>query len=97
MNYLVLYIRPFSFKDDQGKQLEGATVHYLDPQALPLEGEVGCPPFQATVSLEASKGFQKAPAFYDLDFRKRRTSKGKQEAVLVGGKYLADFSFEAVN
>lgn len=43
MTYLVIHVRPYSFRDDGNKLVEGASITYLDLDNEPDEGEKGHP------------------------------------------------------
>lgn len=86
MSYLVLHVRPYNFTTDDGKQLRGASVTYLDLENPPERGEVGHAPLTMSVGEELVGSFREAPAFYDLDFRHRRGKGGKPVLVLAGAQ-----------
>ena len=86
MSYLVLHVRPYDFTTEDGKQLRGASVTYLDLQNPPEGGEVGHAPLTMSVGEELVSNFREAPAFYDLDFRHRRGKGGKPQLVLAGAE-----------
>lgn len=84
MSYLVLHVRPYDFTTDDGKQLRGASVTYLDLSSPTERGEVGHAPLTMSVGEELVSSFNQAPALYDLDFRHRRGKGGKPVLVLAG-------------
>lgn len=86
MSYLVLHVRPYDFTTDEGKQLRGATVTYLDLDSPTEAGEVGHAPLNMSVGEELVNSFGQAPGFYDLDFRHRRGKGGKPVLVLAGAQ-----------
>lgn len=92
MSYLVLHVRPYDFTTDDGKQLRGASVTYLDLEAPTEPGEVGHAPLTMSVGEELVPKFGQAPALYDLDFRHRRGKGGKPVLVLAGARAVRPVS-----
>ena len=88
MSYLVLHVRPYDFTTNDGKQLRGASVTYLDLSSPTERGEVGHAPLTMSVGEELVSSFTQAPALYDLDFRHRRGKGGKPVLVLAGAKAI---------
>ena len=86
MSYLVLHVRSYDFQADDGKQVRGATVTYLDLSAPIEPGEVGRPPLSMSVPAEVAASFREAPALYAMDFRQRRGKGGKPVLTLAGAE-----------
>lgn len=84
MSFLVLHVRPFSFRDDKNKLVEGASVTYLDPHNDTDEGEKGYAPLTITASLDVVKDFLQVPGHYQMEFRQRRGAKGRPTISLTG-------------
>jgi hypothetical protein len=87
MTYLVLHVRPYSFKDDSGRQVEGTTVTYLDVSMEPYGDELGYAPLQLSAPPELGQRFTRVPGFYQLDFRQRRGKGGKPTISLAGATF----------
>ncbi len=81
MNYLVLNVREYSFKADDGKRVEGATVTYIDPTSEPSEGEKGFAPLSISATLDQSRTFTAVPGYYDMSFGQRRGAKGRPQII----------------
>lgn len=98
MNYLVLHVRPYSFRDDNNKLVEGASVTYLDLTNEPDEGEKGFAPLTITASTDKTKSFTEVPGYYELGFSQRRGAKGRPQIVFDRAKLVmgADFGLEVL-
>lgn len=81
MNYLVLHTRPYSFKDDDGRLVEGATITYLDLDNEPDQSEQGFAPLQISATLDQLRDFTSVPGFYNMNFRQARGAKGRPRLV----------------
>lgn len=98
MNYLVLHVRPYSFRDDNNRLVEGASVTYLDLTNEPDEGEKGFAPLTITAPTEKAKSFTEVPGYYDLNFSQRRGAKGRPQIVFDRAKLImgAEFKLETL-
>lgn len=94
MNYLVLNVREYSFKDDNGKRVEGATVTYLDLSNEPGEGEKGYAPLSISATPEKSRDFTEVPGYYDLSFSQRRGAKGRPQIVFDRARLVSAVDFD---
>ncbi len=96
MNFLVLNVREYSFKDDAGKRVEGATITYLDLSNEPDENEKGFAPLTVSASSEKARDFTTVPGYYDLSFTQRRGAKGRAQIVFDRARLVAavDFGLE---
>lgn len=74
---LVLYVRPYNFKDEAGRALEGVTVYYLNNSSTadPNSG-FGYQPLKANVV--NMDGISTVPGIYQANFTPFGTSKGLQ-------------------
>lgn len=92
MRCLVLGARRYSFSDDEGKRVEGATVHYLTLDSelggITDHDQVGELPMQVRAPLAVFEDLREAPAYYDLDFRQRPGPRGRPTLQLAGLSYL---------
>lgn len=86
MSYLVLHVRPYDFTAEDGKQVRGASVTYLDMTGPVENGELGHAPLTMSVPDEVARDFREAPALYELDFRHRRGKGGRPVLVLAGAQ-----------
>lgn len=89
MSYLVLHVRPYDFTADDGKQVRGSSVTYLDLGGPSEPGELGHAPLTMSVPDEVARDFREAPALYDLDFRQRRGKGGRPTLTLAGARLVA--------
>lgn len=93
--YVVLGVRRYSFRNEQGQQVEGMRVTYLDA----LEDSTNAKGFSPlTIGCDNSRWneFSRVPGMYDLDFRQRPDSKGKPVLVLGESRFLQDVAFDEV-
>ncbi len=93
MNYLVLNVREYSFKDDSGKKVEGATVTYLDLSNEPSDGEKGYAPLSISASSDKVRDFTEVPGYYDLSFSQRRGAKGRPQIVFDRARLVLGVNF----
>jgi hypothetical protein len=77
VNFLVLNVREYNFKDDDGKTVEGATVTYIDLTSVPEEGEKGQPVLQLSATRDQAHDFTTVPGMYEMSFTQRRGARGK--------------------
>ena len=87
MTYLVIHVRPYSFRDDGNKLVEGASITYLDLDNEPDEGEKGHPPLTITAPLDVAKDFIQVPGHYEMEFKQRRGAKGRPTISLTGATF----------
>ncbi len=98
MNYLVLNVRDYNFKDDSGKVVEGSSVTYLDLTSQPGEGEKGFAPLTISATPDKARGFTEVPGYYEMTFTQRRGAKGRPQIVFDRADLvmLADLSLEVL-
>jgi hypothetical protein len=89
VNYFVLHVRPYSFRDDSNRLVEGASVTYLDLTNEPDEGEKGFAPLTISASPEKLKAFTEVPGYYELNFSQRRGAKGRPQIVFDRARLVA--------
>jgi len=88
---LLLAAKRYSFKNDQGEQVEGTTLHYLDIEGGPSNeaSRVGFEPLTITAPLEVFESVQEVPALYSLDWRQRPGKNGRPTLSVTGLKWLS--------
>jgi len=88
VSYLVLSVRPYSFEADDGRNLSGASVTYVDLEAetRPEDGS-GYAPLTISAPTRVASDFSKVPGLYDLHFTQRR-GKGGRPVLALGGATL---------
>ncbi len=92
MRCLVLGARRYSFKSDDGDQVEGAKLHYLTLDAIEGEdagddqrGEI---PFEVSAPFTVFDQLGEVPAYYDVDFRQRPGRGGRPTLQAAGVSYM---------
>ncbi len=95
MNYLVLNVREYSFKDDNDKRVEGATITYLDLSNEPDEGEKGFAPLSISGTLEKVRDFTEVPGYYEMNFTQRRGAKNRATLVFDRARLVAPAQLDA--
>lgn len=93
MNYLVLHARPYSFQDDNGRAVEGATITYLDLDNEPEQGEKGFAPLNISATLDQLREFSTVPGFYDMSFKQVRGAKGRPRLVFTRAALVQTVDF----
>ncbi len=89
MNFLVLNVRPYSFEADDGRQITGASVTYVDLEAGAVgapstDGELGLAPLTISAPERVVRDFDTVPGLYQLHFTHRRGKGGKPQLALGG-------------
>ncbi len=97
MRCLVLGARRYSFRDDGGARVEGATLHYLtlDGDQVGDDDQVGEIPMQVSTPLAVFQDVARVPAFYDVDFRQRPGRGGRPTLQAAGVSYSGPASLGA--
>lgn len=97
MRCLVLGARRYSFRDDGGQRVEGATLHYLtlDGEDHADEDQRGEIPMQVSAPLAVYQDVARVPAFYDVDFRQRPGRGGRPTLQAAGVSYQGPASLGA--
>ncbi len=96
MSYLVLHVRPFDFSGEDGRQISGSSITYVDLRAEQEPGELGRPPLTISVTTQAASAFRQVPGLYELDFRQRRGKAGKPVLTLAGGELKQAVKFDSL-
>lgn len=86
--YVALGYKGYDFKNDNGEQLKGATLFYLD-EALEQGLMRGFVPFQVTVDLDVAQNIKGFPCSCDIEFKRVPNSKGKAVEVFKSFEYIA--------
>lgn len=97
MSFLVLNVRSYSFKDEEKRTVEGATITYLDLDNEPEEGEKGIAPLSISATLDQAHDFTTVPGLYDLQFKHRRGAQGKTRVVFHSATLRQAVNFPRVS
>jgi hypothetical protein len=84
---LVLGARRYSF-EDEGRTVEGVSVHYLDEDFEPNTEEKGQLPFKISAPLSVFDQLNQLPGVYEVDIRRRPGRGGRPSDQVVGVSYL---------
>lgn len=84
---VVLHVRAYDFKDDDGQSVKGATVAYLTGDRETGTDRLGYPVLSISAQPEILSQFQAVPGLYDLDFKQRPGKNGRPTITLVGCKF----------
>lgn len=87
MRYLVLHVRPFDFQGEDGRNISGASVTYLDLEVTPSTDELGLAPLTISAPARMGDQFPQVPGLYELHFTHRR-GKGGRPVLALGGATL---------
>ena len=86
-NYLVVGVSFYDFKDEKtGKQIKGATIHFLDKAEE--TNFMGYRPGKFKAPIEIIKNFTNVPGYYDLDIKIKAMNDGKPTLTLTGARYI---------
>lgn len=74
---LVLFVRPYNFKDESGRMLEGVTVYYLNNVSTnDAQSGFGYQPIKANI--HSMDGLSVVPGVYQATFSPFSSSRGLQ-------------------
>jgi len=65
---LIMGASRYDFKDESGRTVKGCKIAILDTSEDSADNVHGVMPKYITAPIEAFENFEKAPAFYDVDF-----------------------------
>lgn len=86
---LVLSTNRWTFKnEDNGEQMEGTTIQYIQEPGQPKDNSKGSTPMKISAPLDAFKTFDKVPGFYDITFDVVPGSGGKPKVVYDSAKFV---------
>lgn len=94
-NFLVIHTRAYDFEGNDGRQIEGVTVTYIDMNADEEPDEQGLPPLSLSVDKQKARAFSAVPGVYEMDFSQRRGAKGKAVLVFNGARLLQPVQWPA--
>lgn len=83
MRALVIGLRRYDFKDDDGERVKGMTMHYVMPEGSGDEDTIGFLPVRESVSQEAAKGLAQVPGYYELYHEMRPGRNSRPTPTLV--------------
>ncbi len=95
MNYLVLNVREYDFKDENNRNIQGATITYLDLDNEPGDGERGYAPLSISATTDQIEDFTSVPGFYDMLFKQARGAKGRPRVVFQSATLMQAVNFKA--
>lgn len=85
----VLGFKGYDFKNEDGKQMKGQSIHYIDSSFREdSELQQGIFPIKTPCTSKVMDDLKTLPAFYEVDFRQRPDGKGKPILTAVGAEYL---------
>lgn len=90
--YLVIGMQSFDFKSDDGKNIKGSSIFFLD-KAADNDSFVGYKTGKMSVPDSMTKAFTAIPGIYDLDFSVKVGAGGKIAASLNSIGFIAPAKF----
>lgn len=88
--FLVLNAKRYSFKNDDGEQVEGTTLQYLEPGELVAEeNRRGAEVLTITAPVDFFGQLSTLPGLYDLNFRQRPGKNGRPTLTVTSARFLA--------
>lgn len=90
MKALVLCVRKYAFRDDEGREVRGVTVDYIEPSSPGSGDRRGLPVFNMTADEDCDSAFSKLPGVYDLDIQMRPGKANRPTLRLVGAHFVKD-------
>jgi hypothetical protein len=87
--FLVLNAKRYSFKNDDGEQVEGTTLQYLEPGELVAEANRrGADVMTITASVAFYDQLPTLPGVYDLGFKQRPGKNGRPTLTVTSARFL---------
>lgn len=87
--YLVLNAKRYSFKNDDGEQVEGTTLQYLDPTEDVQEvNRRGVEVLTITAPVDFFDQLHTMPGTYDLTFKQRPGKNGRPTLAVTSARFL---------
>lgn len=88
--FLVLNAKRYSFKNDDGEQVEGTTLQYLEPGELVDESNRrGAEVLTITAPVDFFDQLPTLPGVYDLGFRQRPGKNGRPTLAVTSARFLS--------
>lgn len=95
MRALVLGLRRYDFKDDDGQRVNGVSLHYVMPEASEEEDEYGHMPMKENLTPEMARQLSEVPAFYELEHKMRPGRNSKPTPTLTGITFAGPASLDS--
>jgi hypothetical protein len=88
--FLVLNAKRYSFKNDDGEQIEGTTLQYLEPGELVAEvNRRGADVMTITAPVDFYDQLSTLPGVYDLGFKQRPGKNGRPTLTVTSARFLS--------
>jgi len=88
--FLVLNAKRYSFKNDDGEQVEGTTLQYVEPgELVEEENRRGAEVLTITAPVDFFGQLHTLPGLYDLAFRQRPGKNGRPTLTVTSARFLA--------
>ena len=91
--YLVIGLQSFNFKDENGREIKGNSIYFLDKSDR--EGYRGLKTGKISIPDGLVKEFNVLPGLYDLEFSVRIGAGGKTVATVGSVKFISEVNIEA--
>lgn len=88
--FLVLNAKRYSFKNDDGEQVEGTTLQYVEPgELVQEENRRGAEVLTLTAPVDFFNQLATLPGLYDLGFRQRPGKNGRPTLTVTSARFLS--------
>ena len=87
-DFLVLGVKGYDFKNDDGVRMQGMNLFYSDTSFRDDNDlQKGHLPMKVPTTIDVFDVIAELPAYYKLDFRQRADGKGKAVLIVVNAVY----------
>ena len=90
---LVVGVKSYSFKNQDGQNIEGAKVSYLTDTPSHKTNEIGYLPIQASIPLSMLKSFTTIPGIYEVKYDMIPGRNNKPEVTVAGFDLINEIDY----
>ena len=96
--HIITFVSTYDFKNDDGEQLKGCQVSYIDNNVINEKDQKGSLNSKVTCDISFFERFknQPVPGVYELTFGQKPTRKGKPVLTLTDAKMLKAIDLQSM-
>ena len=90
--HLVLSVKSYDFRNNDGEQITGAKVSYINKKPSSREAELGHPPMIVSINdMKLVQEFREVPGIYEMEFEQITGKNNKPEISLFDVDFIETF------
>lgn len=93
---IILSVKKYDFKNDEGQQITGAKVSYVNLVPSAESSIEGCPPIQVSIDTSLINTFKDLPCHAQIQYTMGVGKNNKPELKVSGFKYLSPVNFNSL-